>query len=144
MDHNCIFCKIVGREVPSSVVYEDDSFFGIMDISPANKGHVILLSKNHIADVFSLDGETARKAMTAVSKIATAMRHILKCDGINVLQNNGEAAGQTVFHYHIHVIPRYKEDGVTIAWNSKPYNEGEMKELGDAYLSFFSDQGERG
>lgn len=129
---NCVFCKIIKKEIPSITVYEDESFLGIMDISPANKGHVILLAKNHVADVFGLDEQTASRAMIVVTKVAKALKEELNCDGINVLQNNGTVAGQTVFHYHIHIIPRYKEDGVSIAWEYQSYEEGEAKELGES------------
>lgn len=129
---NCVFCKIIKKEIPSVTVYEDESFVGIMDISPANKGHVILLAKNHVADIFDLDEQTASRAMIVVSKVAKALKEELDCDGINVLQNNGTVAGQTVFHYHIHVIPRYKDDAVTIEWEYQSYGEGEGKELGEA------------
>lgn len=129
---NCVFCKIIKKEIPSITVYEDERFLGIMDISPANKGHVILLAKNHVADVFDLDEQTASRAMIVVSKVAKALKEELNCEGINVLQNNGTVAGQTIFHYHIHIIPRYKDDGVNIAWEYQSYGEGEGKDLGEA------------
>lgn len=129
---NCVFCKIIKKEIPSITVYDDERFLGIMDISPANKGHVILLAKNHVADVFDLDEQTASRAMIVVSKVAKALKEELNCEGINVLQNNGTVAGQTVFHYHIHIIPRHKDDGVNIAWEYQSYGEGEGKDLGEA------------
>lgn len=129
---NCIFCKIIKKEIPGVTVYEDESFLGIMDISPANKGHVILLAKNHVADVFELDEQTASRAMIVVTKVAKALKEELNCDGINVLQNNGTVAGQTVFHYHIHIIPRYKDDAVNIAWEYQNYEEGEAKKLSES------------
>ncbi len=132
MNNNCIFCKIIGKEISSTIVYEDEFFVAIMDISPANKGHVILLTKKHMANIFEMDELVAREIMPVVSKISTSMKEKLKCEGINILQNNGEVAGQTVNHYHIHLIPRYKEDGVNITWNHKTYEEGEVKEIAEA------------
>lgn len=132
MDKNCVFCKIIGNEIPSSTLYEDENFMAIMDISPANKGHVIILSKSHIKDVCELDENSAKNAMVVVKKLANAIKKELGCDGLNVLQNNGVAAGQTVFHYHIHLIPRFNDDTVKIEWINKSYGEGEAKLLCDA------------
>lgn len=132
MNDKCIFCKIIGKEIPSTTLYEDDDFCIIMDISPASKGHAILLVKKHVPNIFELDDELASKAFVVVSKVAKAMKEELKCDGLNILQNNGEAAGQTVFHLHIHLIPRYKDDQVNITWKPGIYGEGEAAALADA------------
>lgn len=132
MNDKCIFCKIIGKEIPSTTLYEDDDFCIIMDISPASKGHAILLVKKHVPNIFELDDELASKAFVVVSKVAKAMKEELKCDGLNILQNNGEAAGQTVFHLHIHLIPRYKDDQVNISWKPGKYGEGEATALADA------------
>ncbi|NLK75892.1 MAG: HIT family protein [Clostridiales bacterium] len=129
MISNCVFCKIINGDIPSTVIYEDDYFKGILDISPANKGHVVILTKKHFADFFEMDEEFATKALLVAQKVAKALKMGLNCDGVNILQNNGEAAGQTVFHYHIHVIPRYKDDKVNITWSSGKYDEGEAAEL---------------
>ena len=109
MDNNCIFCKIAAGEIPSSTVYEDGEFRVIMDMSPAAKGHCIILPKEHAANIFELSEETAGKIFAVAKKVATAMKEELGCEGINVLQNNGEAAGQTVFHVHMHLIHVIKE-----------------------------------
>lgn len=127
--NNCIFCKIIAGEIPSATVYEDEDFKAIMDISPAAKGHVIILSKKHIANLFELDDDTASKALIAARKIAKAIKAELNCDGINLIQNNGEAAGQTVFHFHIHVIPRYNNDSVGLDWKQGKYADGEAAAL---------------
>ncbi|MCR5609267.1 MAG: HIT family protein [Lachnospiraceae bacterium] len=113
---DCIFCKIVKGEIPSCKVYEDDNFRAIMDIAPANAGHVIILPKVHAANVFELDDEYASKVFVVAKKIAKALKEELGCDGVNILQNNGTAAGQTVFHFHMHVIPRYDNDTVNVKW----------------------------
>ncbi|MDO5520562.1 MAG: HIT family protein [bacterium] len=124
MNSDCIFCKIAAGEIPSSTVYEDQDFRVIMDINPASKGHAIILPKEHAANVFELSDETASKIFVVAKKVATAMKEELNCEGINILQNNGELAGQTVFHVHMHLIPRYKDDTVTIGWAHKEaYND---------------------
>ena len=131
MNDNCIFCKIIGKEIPSTILYEDEDFSVIMDISPASKGHAILLAKKHVPNIYELDENLASKALVVVSKVAKAMKEELRCDGLNILQNNGEAAGQTVFHFHIHLIPRYKDDQVNITWKQGKYGEGEAAALAD-------------
>lgn len=135
MDKNCIFCKIIANEISSYTVYEDDIFKAILDISPAAKGHTILISKKHFANLFELDQETASKAMVVASKVSKALMEELKCDGVNILQNNGEAAGQTVFHFHIHLIPRYDNDSVNILWKHQSYQDGEAASIAEAINS---------
>ena len=120
---NCIFCKILSGVIPSTAVYEDDSFKAILDVNPAARGHVIILPKNHAANIFELPDEDASKIMIVAKKIATAIKKTYNCDGVNILQNNGEAAGQTVFHLHVHVIPRFEGDSVNVGWK-----QGEMPE----------------
>ena len=117
-DENCIFCKILAGEIPSTVVYEDDDFRAILDVNPAARGHVIILPKNHAANIFELPDEDASKIFVVAKKIATAIKKTYPCDGVNILQNNGEASGQTVFHLHVHVIPRFEgdTDHVNIRW----------------------------
>ena len=126
-DENCIFCKILAGEIPSTAVYEDDDFKAILDVDPAARGHVIILPKNHAANIYELPDEDASKIMIVAKKIATAIEKAYHCDGVNILQNNGEAAGQTVFHLHVHVIPRFKGDTVNIGWK-----QGDMPEDLDA------------
>ncbi len=119
-DDNCIFCKIANGEIPSRTLYEDESFRVILDLGPATQGHALILPKEHYADLFALPQETAADAMKLAKKIAKAQKSALKADGLNLVQNNGTAAGQTVGHFHIHLIPRYEGDGQTIGW--KPGN----------------------
>ena len=107
-NENCIFCKIAAGEIPSATIYEDDDFRVILDIEPA--------SKEHYANLYELPEELASKVLIVAKKVITSMTEIVGCDGYNVLQNNGEVAGQTVFHFHMHLIPRYKDDDVTIGW----------------------------
>ncbi len=135
--NNCIFCKIIAGDIPAATVYEDDVFKAIMDISPAAKGHVIILPKKHYANLLELEEETAARVIPVAKKIATAIMAELSCDGINLLQNNGEAAGQTVFHFHIHLIPRYEKDRVEITWEHDTYAEGEAVSLAAAIAARF-------
>ena len=126
---NCIFCKIAAGVIPSATIYEDEDFRVILDIEPASKGHALILPKEHYANLYELPEELASKAMLVAKKVITKMTEILGCDGYNVLQNNGEAAGQTVFHYHMHLIPRYKEDDVTIGWKHGAIDEAWKEEI---------------
>lgn len=131
-DSNCIFCKIANGEIPSKTLYEDDSFRVILDISPASKGHAIILPKNHASNIYELSEEDASKIFVVAKKVATAMQKTLNCDGLNVLQNNGEVAGQSVFHLHVHLIPRYKDDKLTIKWTPGTEDEVLTDDLIDA------------
>lgn len=127
-DPNCIFCKIAGGEIPSATLYEDADFRVIMDISPASKGHALILPKEHYANLYELPDELAAKVLVLAKKMTTKLKDIVGCDGYNVLQNNGEAAGQTVFHFHMHLIPRYENDDVNIGWKLGTLTD-EVKEL---------------
>lgn len=121
---DCIFCKIAAGEIPSATVYEDDDFRAILDLGPAAKGHTLVIPKSHSDNLLSVEPDTAAKALKVISKTANAIKEALGCDGINVVQNNGEVAGQTVMHLHFHIIPRYKNDSVNIGWQPmKPSNE---------------------
>ena len=113
---NCIFCKIANGESPAATLYEDEDFRVILDLGPASKGHALILPKTHAANIYEISDEMAAKAMILAKKMATKMTDVLKCDGFNIVQNNGEQAGQTVFHFHMHLIPRYKGDQVGITW----------------------------
>jgi histidine triad (HIT) family protein len=115
-DDNCIFCKIANGEIPSRSVYEDESFRVILDNGPATKGHALVLPKEHYADLFEMPEELASNAMKVAKKVAAIQKERLRADGLNLVQNNGAAAGQTVSHFHIHLIPRYEDDGQTIGW----------------------------
>ena len=133
-DCNCIFCKIANGEIPSTTLYEDEDFRVILDLGPATRGHALLLPKNHFANLFELDDETAQKAILVAKKIAGKMKDVLGADGFNLVQNNGEAAGQTVFHFHMHLIPRYKNDNAGILWEpgeTTPEDMAEVKRLVD-------------
>lgn len=113
---NCIFCKIAHGEIPSATLYEDDDFRVILDLMPASKGHALILPKAHAENLYELEDEVATKVLLVAKKVMSKMTEILGCDGYNVLQNNGASAGQTVFHYHMHLIPRYEGEEVGISW----------------------------
>lgn len=115
-DKDCIFCKIANGEIPSSTVYEDEDFRVILDLGPAAKGHALILPKEHFKDVCELDPSVAAKVLPLGAKIGAAMKKSLGCAGFNLVQNNGEAAGQTVFHFHVHVIPRYEGGPSMVTW----------------------------
>ncbi len=115
-DDNCIFCKIANGEIPSATLYEDEEFRVILDLGPASKGHALILPKEHYANIYELNEETAAKAFVLAKKMAERMTKALNCDGFNIVQNNGSVAGQTVFHFHMHLIPRYEGDGVGLGW----------------------------
>ena len=128
-DKECIFCKIAGGEIPSSTVYEDEDFRVILDLGPASKGHALILPKQHFKDLCELDPAIAAKALPLAGKIGAAMKKALGCTGFNVVQNNGEIAGQTVFHFHIHLIPRYKDDQQNLTWEQHTYEDATMDEI---------------
>ena len=114
-DCNCIFCKIANGEIPSTTLYEDEDFRVILDLGPATRGHALLLPKEHYKNLFELDDEIASKVLGIAKKVGAKMAKALHADGFNLVQNNGEAAGQTVFHFHMHLIPRYEGDNAGIA-----------------------------
>lgn len=121
---DCIFCKIANGEIPAKTLYEDESFRVILDLGPATKGHALILPKEHAANLYELPEEVAADAMKLARWMALKMREKLKCDGLNLVQNNGETAGQTVMHFHLHLIPRYQGDGQHIGWiPSEPAQE---------------------
>ncbi len=128
-EDNCIFCKIANGDIPSKMLYEDEEFKVILDLGPATKGHALILPKNHYHDLYDLPDETAEKVMLLAKKMAMHMTEKLKCDGFNLVQNNGEAAGQTVFHFHLHLIPRYEEDGQTLGWKSLELSQEELEKI---------------
>lgn len=128
-NESCIFCKIAVGDIPSATIYEDADFRVILDIEPASKGHALIVPKEHYANLYELPDELAAKALIVAKKVITKMTDIVGCDGYNILQNNGTEAGQTVFHYHMHLIPRYKEDDVTITWKTGTLTEELKQEI---------------
>lgn len=126
---DCIFCKIAAGEIPSATLYEDENFRVILDLGPATYGHALILPKQHYANLMEVSDELAGKSMILAKKVVTAMTGLLPCDGYNVVQNNGEAAGQTVFHYHVHLIPRYRNDHAGILWKPGKLTDEKRDEI---------------
>ena len=129
---DCIFCKIANGEIPSATVYEDSVCRVILDVNPANKGHALIIPKEHFDNIYSIDAETAAKIFTLATEVAKAQKAELNPDGLNILQNNGEAAGQTVFHFHMHLVPRYIKDNVTMTWIPGKADTEELSTLSKA------------
>ena len=127
MNKKCIFCKIANGDIPSAKIYEDDSFIAFLDLGPASMGHTLIVPKEHFQDLCTLDNEITAKVLGVAAKIGRAMLKGLGCAGFNIVQNNGEAAGQTVMHFHIHVIPRYKDGAKMVAWSSGTLTEKEKE-----------------
>jgi len=126
---DCIFCKIANGEIPSSTLYEDDDFRVFLDLAPASNGHALIVPKEHFDNLYEVSDEMASKALVLAKKMITKMTKALDCDGFNVLQNNNECAGQTVFHFHMHLIPRYNGDKVGISWNPGENTDEERAEI---------------
>ena len=124
-DDNCIFCKLANGEIPTATLYEDEDFRVILDANPASKGHALIIPKEHYANLYELEDTLAGKAMVLAKKMITKLTDVLGCDGYNLVQNNGKCAGQTVFHFHLHMIPRYKDDEVGLGWKLNELTEEE-------------------
>ena len=129
MQDSCIFCKIANGMIPSKTIYEDEDFRVILDLGPATKGHALILPKQHSDNLYELPDETAAKVMVLAKKMAAKMTEKLQCDGFNIVQNNGEVAGQTVMHYHLHLIPRYQDDGQKILWKPTEVTQEELEQI---------------
>lgn len=125
---DCIFCRIAAGEIPSSTVYEDEDVRVILDLNPASKGHALILPKEHYDDVCSLDEKLAAKLLPLAARVGKAMKKGLGCSGFNLVQNNGIAAGQTVFHFHMHVIPRYEGGPDMVNWQPGSSTADELAE----------------
>lgn len=128
-DENCIFCKIANGEIPAATLYEDADFRVILDLAPAARGHALILPKEHYANLYELPEDMAGKVFVLAKKMITRLTDVLQCDGYNVVQNNGEVAGQTVFHFHMHLIPRYAGDNAGFGWNMGELSEADRDEI---------------
>ena len=129
---DCIFCKIANGEIPSKTLYEDEDFRVILDLGPATRGHALILPKEHADNLYELPEETAARVFVLAKKMAAKMTEKLHCDGLNIVQNNGEVAGQTVHHFHMHVIPRHAGDDVQVTWKQGETESESLKALADA------------
>ena len=134
-NENCIFCKIANGEIPGRTVYEDEDFRAILDLGPASKGHTLILPKNHYANLYELPEEVAAKVMPVAKKIGECIKSKFSCDGLNLVQNNGESAGQTVMHFHMHLIPRYEGEAPMVEWTPTEPSAEELDAVLEAFKS---------
>lgn len=128
-DPDCLFCKIVAGELPATIIAEDDRTIAFMDISPATRGHALVVPRAHAADVFAIDPEDLQAVVVAAQRIAKQASENLGADGVNLMNSNGRAAWQTVLHFHMHVIPRYEGDPLRLPWTPAP---GDMDDINAA------------
>lgn len=133
---DCIFCKIVKGEIPSALIYEDDKTVSFLDIAPANKGHALVVTKEHYETLLDIPDGTLGHLVNVAKKIARAMYSALGNEGFNLIMNNKSAAGQVVPHAHVHIIPRFSGDGVRFSWRPKRYREKEIDEYKNKIKSF--------
>ena len=124
MKNDCVFCAIAEAEIPSFKVYEDELVLAYLDINPFTKGHTLVIPKAHSTGLLDTPDETLAAVLARVKKVAAHLKKALPCDGFNILQNNGAAAGQTVMHLHFHIVPRYGQEDITFTSHT-----GDMKEL---------------
>jgi histidine triad (HIT) family protein len=129
MKNNCVFCAIAANEIPSFKVYEDDLVLAYLDINPFSKGHTLVIPKEHSSGLLDTSDETLAALVARVKKVASHLKATLPCDGFNILQNNGEAAGQTVMHIHFHIVPRYGKEEISFV--SQKGDMDELKALAD-------------
>lgn len=132
---DCIFCKIANGEIPSATVYEDEDFRAILDLGPASKGHTLILPKQHYQDLCDADETVTAKILPLAMKIGSALKKGLGVGGFHVVQNNGALAGQTVFHLHVHVIPRYEDGASMVTWEPGKPEDEELKQTANTIKS---------
>jgi histidine triad (HIT) family protein len=116
---DCVFCKIMAKQIPASIVHEDEHTLAFMDLGQVNPGHVLVAAKAHAENIYALNDAQAGAVFRAVAKVARAVRDAFTPQGLSVYQANGTAAGQTVFHFHMHLVPRYENDGMNLTWPVK-------------------------
>lgn len=138
MNNDCIFCKIVKGEIPCNKIYENEDVFVFLDRAPVNIGHSLVIPKKHFKNIYETQDEILAEMMKTIKIIATAIKSKIKADGINIIMNNDKAAGQVVFHSHIHIIPRLTSDGFTLWHGRRPYKEGEASETAQKIISAIS------
>ncbi|MDD3570780.1 MAG: HIT family protein [Lachnospiraceae bacterium] len=126
---NCIFCKIIKGEIPSATIFENEEFKVILDRFPSNQGHVLIMPKQHCTNIFDIDPDKAGRLFSLAVKIAGVMKKSLGFTDMNIVQNNGEIAGQTVHHFHMHLIPRYENDGVQVKWSQLDLTDEQIESV---------------
>lgn len=129
---DCIFCKIAKGDIPSATIYESNDFKCILDVAPANRGHALIIPKEHSDNIYELDADMAAKVFSFATVAAKAIKEETGCDGLNIIQNNGEVAGQTVNHFHMHIVPRFKDDEVKVTWKQHSTESDAQNELAKA------------
>ncbi|MEO5635154.1 MAG: HIT family protein [Candidatus Paceibacterota bacterium] len=135
---DCIFCKIIKGEIPSSKIYEDENVLAFLDIAPVNIGHTLIVPKKHFPNIYETPDEVLMQIMKVAKKISKAVKSEMKADGVNVTMNNDPAAGQVIFHTHLHIIPRKKDDGFGMWHGRRPYAQGEKEEIAKKIISAIS------
>lgn len=136
MSEDCIFCKIVKGDIPSAKIFEDDKLICFLDIAPANKGHALIVTKEHYETLLEVPDEVLNDLMAKAKKISRAMSSALGAEGINILMNNKKVAGQLVDHAHIHIIPRFNGDGIDLNWKPQKYADKEIDEFKEKIAKF--------
>jgi histidine triad (HIT) family protein len=131
-DPACLFCKIVAGELPATIVAEDERTVAFMDINPATRGHALVVPRNHFANLLEIEHADLEATMVAAQRLARRVTERLGADGVNLLNGCGPAAWQTVFHFHVHVIPRYTDDPLTLPWRPSPGDAAEIAAAADA------------
>jgi len=126
---NCIFCKIIAGDIPSATIYENDEFKVILDRFPASEGHVLVMPKEHCANLFEIDEEKAGRLFSLAVKVAKIMKNTIGFENMNLVQNNGPVAGQTVNHLHVHLIPRYEGDEVKVTWPQMDLTDEQIESM---------------
>jgi len=121
----CIFCKIINREIPANIVYENDMILAFLDINPINRGHTLIVPKKHYRDVYDITEDYLKEVAVVAKKISRAVKRGLRAEGVNILHASGEAAQQSVFHFHLHLVPRCKDDGLN-TWPRSEYKEEDL------------------
>jgi histidine triad (HIT) family protein len=125
---DCVFCRIVARQIPATVVHEDEHTLAFMDLGHVNPGHVLVAVKKHAENLYALDDAQAGAVLRAAARVARAIRGAFNPAGLSVYQANGKAAGQTVFHYHVHLVPRHDNDGMELTWPVKNPPRDQLEE----------------
>jgi histidine triad (HIT) family protein len=126
---DCIFCKVITGEIPGEIVDSDERTITVMDINPATRGHVVVIPKAHAEDLLAVSDEDLAATMTAVRRIVRRMQETIEPAGFNILNNMGRAAWQSIFHFHVHVIPRYEDDPLRLPWLPEPADPQELAEV---------------
>jgi histidine triad (HIT) family protein len=135
---DCVFCKIAAGRIPAEVLYENEHAIVVLDVNPIHFGHALVIPKQHCKDFLDLPEHTFHCIMQAANVVARALVQGLELEGFNLFSNNGQIAGQSVFHFHLHVTPRYRDDNIRFVLNLKQYSNGEMKHFGTLIRKFIN------